>query len=107
MNSGMRVNETVRKRKIWENLQSEINRLVKVVKSTDKDAKVYLFGSALTGRHNMASDIDILVVTDVPYGEMLFSLTEKGFEHPFEIHVRTSKESETYLSMIHEMKLIS
>ena len=87
MNLGMRVNETVRKRKIWENLQSEINSLVKVVKTTDKEAKVYLFGSALTGRHNMASDIDILVVTDVPYGEMLFSLTEKGFEHPFEIHV--------------------
>jgi predicted nucleotidyltransferase len=107
MNLGMRVNETMRKRRIWENLQSEIYRLVGVVKTTDKNAKVYLFGSALTGKHNMASDIDILVVTDVPYGEMLFSLTENGFEYPFEIHVRTPKESEIYLSMIHEIKMVS
>jgi predicted nucleotidyltransferase len=107
MNFDLRVNETMRKRKIWENLQSDINRLVEVVKTTDKDAKVYLFGSALTGKHNMASDIDILVVTEVPYGEMLFSLTENGFEYPFEIHVRTPGESEIYMSMIHEMKLVS
>lgn len=107
MNLEMRVSETFRKRKIWDNLQSELNKLVKVVKNMDKDSQIYLFGSALTGKHNLASDIDILVVTRVPYGEMLFDLTENGFEYPFEIHVRTPEEAEIYLSMIHEMKIIS
>lgn len=100
----MRVGETVRKRKIWENLQSELNRLVSLVKNKDIRAQVYLFDSALKGNHNMRSDIDILIATEVPYCEILLLLTENGFGYPFELHVRTQGEAEMYLLMIHEIK---
>jgi hypothetical protein len=52
----------------------------------------------------MGSDIDILIATEVPYCEMLLLLTENDFGYPFELHVRTQREAEMYLLMIHEIK---
>jgi predicted nucleotidyltransferase len=62
--------------------------LVKIVKSIDPEAEVYLFGSVAEGRHLYSSDVDVLIVTErLRPGEVIAALKEEGFDDPFEIHV--------------------
>jgi predicted nucleotidyltransferase len=58
------------------------------------DAKVYVFGSALTGRYTAASDIDILIVTDIGKEEAVLLKAEiyKAVDAPVEIHVTTQEQ---------------
>jgi len=48
--------------------------IAEAVKEIDGDAEVYLFGGVAEGRHPLSSDIDVLVVTDKPPGEVLAKL---------------------------------
>ncbi|MCX8188635.1 MAG: nucleotidyltransferase domain-containing protein, partial [Nitrososphaeria archaeon] len=69
----------------------EIAKRVKtIVKDIDPNAKVYLFGSTTRGKATAASDIDILVVTDLierRYDMMV--RVYKAVEEPVELHVAT------------------
>lgn len=62
----------------------------------DKGAEVYLFGSVAEGRHLLSSDIDILVVTEIPPEVVISTLWKKGVEDPFEIHVISGNDLEVY-----------
>ena len=66
------------------------------MKSIDRNAEVYLFGSVAEGRHTLSSDIDILVVTEKSPGEVLAALWERGIKDPFEIHVVSRDVLEVY-----------
>lgn len=68
-----------------------------------KDLEVLLFGSVVEGQCTMASDIDLLIVSDeVPRGlderaKLLNRINDAlGHLHPFELHLITTKEFEWY-----------
>jgi len=61
---------------------------------------------ALIGRHPLSSDIDVLIVTDKPPGEVLAKLWEKGVKDPFEIHVVTKEMLGLYKKRAKLVKII-
>jgi len=68
-----------------------------------KDVEVIIFGSVVEDKHTMASDIDVLIISDdVPErlderAEILMKINEVlGYLHPFELHLITKKEFEWY-----------
>lgn len=44
----------------------------------------------------MSSDIDILIITEIPPAEVIAKLGESGITDPFEIHVATKNMLEKY-----------
>jgi hypothetical protein len=78
-----------------------INKNIKLVL---KDAQVYLFGSILEGNLVAASDIDILIIADVPKkhlkrAEIIAKIEEKSglpLSHPFEFQLLTQEEFDTW-----------
>lgn len=72
-----------------------------------EDVEVVVFGSVIEDEYTMASDIDVLVISDnVPEGlderaKVLSKINNMlGYLHPFELHLVTKKESEWYKRLI-------
>ena len=76
----------------------EIARRVKrIVEKYDKDAEVYLFGSAVEGRVTVLSDIDIMVVSMKKECEYKVKTEAyKRIEAPIEIHYITPQEYQNW-----------
>jgi predicted nucleotidyltransferase/regulator of replication initiation timing len=68
------VEEALRRRAIFDNLEKYLARLKEVVQGVDPDAEVYLFGSVAEKRHGYSSDIDILIITEKERIEVLEAL---------------------------------
>lgn len=74
-----------------------INKNIKIVL---RESQIYLFGSILEGNLVAASDIDILIIADIPKShlkraEIVANIEEKSglpLSHPFEFHLLTQKE---------------
>ncbi len=96
MSERLLVEEARRRAEIFRNLEMYLRIIVETVKSLDRNARVYLFGSVAERRHLLSSDIDVLVVTNRSPGEVLAALWEKGIKDPFEIHVITEEILEPY-----------
>ncbi len=68
-------------------------RVKEVVKRIDPEARVFVFGSAVTGKYTGASDIDILVITKElrrKYDIMVEAY--RSTEAPVELHVVTEEQ---------------
>ncbi len=96
MSEELLVSEARRRAEVFKNLQKYLRVIMEVVNGIDENAEVYLFGSVVEGKHLLSSDIDILVVTNKPAGEVLAELWSKGIKDPFEIHVVTREMLEAY-----------
>ncbi|MGC8514658.1 MAG: nucleotidyltransferase domain-containing protein [Thermoplasmata archaeon] len=94
------------KREVFGDLQHYLAKIKKVVSNADPNSSVYLFGSVATGKYNMASDIDILIVTSIDRDTIQKALDEENLGFPFEFHIRNKKTAEPYFSHIKEIKLI-
>ena len=81
------IEEAKRRAEIYENLLSYLKTAYYVVKGLDKNAEIYIFGSVADKRNLISSDIDLLVVTDLPPEIVIAKLWENGITDPFEIHV--------------------
>ncbi len=90
------IEEAKRRRKIFENLNLYLDKIKEVIKSMDKDAKIYLFGSVPENRYLYMSDIDILIVTNISPALVLSELWKNGIKDPFEIHVASPEEYRRY-----------
>jgi len=90
------VEEAKRRAEIFRNLDKYLKIIAETVKEFDKNAEVYLFGSVAEGKYLLSSDIDILVVSDLPPGRVLSILWDKGIKDPFEIHVVTREMFQSY-----------
>jgi len=74
-----------------------INKNIKIVL---RESQIYLFGSILEGNLVAASDIDILIIADIPKShlkraEIVANIEEKSglpLSHPFEFHLLTQEE---------------
>ena len=94
------------KKDVFNNLHFYLDKIKEAVLSVDKNSKVYLFGSVATGKYNMASDIDILIVTSVDRNIIQNALDKENFGYPFEFHIRNKETAEPYFRHIKEMILI-
>ena len=84
------------RKRIFESLNVYLERTVRVVERIDPYAEVYLFGSVVEYKYLLSSDIDILVVTSSPPGNLLAELWASGVRDPFEIHVVNLEVLEVY-----------
>lgn len=93
------------RRKYFQNYK----RYAKLIKGAVnlEDVEVIVFGSILKDEYTMASDIDVLIISDnIPKGlneraKMLCKINDVlGYLHPFELHLVTKKESEWYKRLI-------
>ena len=94
------------KKDVFNNLHYYLAKIKESILSVDENSKVYLFGSVVTGNYNMASDIDILVVTSVVRNIIQNALDKENLGFPFEFHLRNEKEAEPYFRHINNIVLI-
>ena len=81
-----------------------INKNIKLV---IEDPQIYLFGSILEGNLVAASDIDILIIADIPKkhlkrAEIIANIEEKSelpLSHPFEFHLLTQGEFDKWIKI--------
>ena len=90
------VDEARRRAEVFGNLERYLRTIAEVVKRLDEEARVYLFGSVAEGRNLMSSDVDVLVVTNLPPGIVLSELWRRGIKDPFEVHVVTERTLKLY-----------
>jgi Nucleotidyltransferase domain. len=81
-----------------ENTEKWRRRLRKRQEKSPATPKVYVFGSALTGRYTAASDVDILLVADMGKEEAVLLKAEiyKAVDAPVEVHVATREQFEKW-----------
>ena len=94
------------KKDVFNNLHYYLAKIKESILSVDENSKVYLFGSDVTGNYNMASDIDILVVTSVVRNIIQNALDKENLGFPFEFHLRNEEEAEPYFRHINNIVLI-
>jgi len=99
------VKRALQKRRVFNSLKEHLDVIKRVVCGLDPNAEVYLFGSVAEGRSNLASDIDILIVTKVDPAEVHMELWRAGVKEPFEIHVHTKDEVTFYEGRVRLLKV--
>jgi predicted nucleotidyltransferase len=93
------VADALRRREIFNNLETYLEKLKETVLKVDPNAGVYMFGSVAEKKHNYGSDVDLLVVTEKDRLSVLEAIAGEEFAKIFEIHVRKPKEAEWYRLM--------
>ncbi|QOJ79210.1 nucleotidyltransferase domain-containing protein [Infirmifilum lucidum] len=96
MSEELLVREAKRRAEVFRNLPEYLKLIRDTVLRLDENAEIYLFGSVAEGRSLLSSDIDILVVTNLPPPKILAELWKAGIEDPFEIHVIDGRSLEAY-----------
>ena len=78
----------------YRRVAGEVKRIVREI---DPRAEVYVFGSVVKGRFTGASDIDILVVTDMVDKRYDFMVrVYKTVDAPVELHVASPEQFERW-----------
>ena len=94
--------------KIIKNHQQYLEPIKNACLELLPNAKVFLFGSALSGKLVAASDIDILIVskkhfnTQLERAEIVIGIEDKvglPFVHPFEFHLMSISEYNRFIAI--------
>ncbi len=85
----------MKRHEYFRNVGRHLRKIKEMAQKHLEDAKVYVFGSFVEGKHTPASDIDVLIVSgkldpDVRAKIIADVYRELGYEHPFEIHLSDS-----------------
>lgn len=91
------------KKKYFEDYTKYTNIIKKIAKKILGEAEVIIFGSFIENKHTMASDIDVLIISDnmKDRNQTLLEINKAlGTFHPFELHLITQKEFEWYKRFI-------
>jgi predicted nucleotidyltransferase len=94
------------KKEVFGNLHYYLAKIKETVLSVDQNTKVYLFGSVAIGDYNMASDIDLLIVSSMDRNVIQNALDRENLGFPFEFHIRNGKTAEPYFKHVKKMILI-
>jgi predicted nucleotidyltransferase len=85
------IDEGLRIRQVFDNIWEFLSDVEEQVLKLFPGAEVYLFGSVARGRYTAASDIDILVLTDVtdwePVDRAKAKLRRMFIDTPVELHI--------------------
>ncbi|NVM18706.1 MAG: nucleotidyltransferase domain-containing protein [Candidatus Lokiarchaeota archaeon] len=90
-----------------KNHKKYLNTIYKNINLVLKESQIYLFGSIIEGNLVAASDIDILIIADVPKNhlkraEIVANIEEKSglpLSHPFEFHLLTQEEFNKWIEI--------
>lgn len=90
-----------------KNFKKYLKKIDESIKTVLSDSKVYLFGSIIEGNLVAGSDIDILIIANVPKkhlkrAELIAEIEENAglpLSHPFEFHLLTQKELDTWIKI--------
>lgn len=101
----------IKRKEMIENFRKYLKKINESIKTILSDSEVFLFGSVIEGNLVVASDIDILILADVPKNhlkraEIIAKIEEKAglpFVHPFEFHILNSDELKTWKN-IYDLK---
>lgn len=96
MSSEYLIEEVQRRRQVFKNLKKHLETIKETLGGLDKDVEIYLFGSVAENTHNLSSDIDVLVITDLEPAKVHLVLWKEGIREPFEIHVQPSEKLRHY-----------
>ncbi|GBC71471.1 hypothetical protein HRbin02_01255 [Candidatus Calditenuaceae archaeon HR02] len=94
MSDKVLLEEAMRRRAVFNNLERYLEKIKRVVESLDKDGEVYLFGSVVEGGYTLSSDIDVLIVTEKDPFQVRAELWRAGITDPFELHIYTPEQAE-------------
>jgi predicted nucleotidyltransferase len=94
----------VNTKEMIKNHKKYLKTINKNIKLVLKESQVYLFGSIIEGNLVAASDIDILIIADVPKkhlkrADIIAKIEEKSglpLSHPFEFQLLTQEEFDTW-----------
>ncbi len=92
-----------------KNFRNYLPKIISSIQNLLDNAVIYLFGSALEEKTVASSDIDILIVANIPKqqlkrAEILAKIEEKAkltLNHPFEFHLLTPQEFKSWNSIYH------
>jgi len=101
----------IKTKEMIKNHKKYLKTINKNIKLVLRESQIYLFGSILEGNLVAASDIDILIIADIPKShlkraEIIANIEEKSglpLNHPFEFHLLTQEEFDTW-SEIYKIK---
>ena len=101
----------IKTKEMIKNHKKYLKTINKNIKLVLRESQIYLFGSILEGNLVAASDIDILIIADIPKShlkraEIIANIEEKSglpLSHPFEFHLLTQEEFDTW-SEIYKIK---
>jgi len=87
------------RKEMHENFRKYLKKIYRAIQKTLTHFNVFLFGSTIEGKRVVASDIDILIVSEVERNhrkraEIIAEIEEKAglpLSHPFEIHLIDTK----------------
>jgi len=97
----------IKMKEMLKNYKMYLKKINASIKTVLIDSKVYLFGSIIEGNLVGASDIDILIVANVPKkhmkrAEIIAEIEENAelpLSHPFEFHLLTQKEFDKWIEI--------
>lgn len=95
-----------RRKEAFQNLAENLQKIKSIVSSVNPSAEIYIFGSVARGTHNMASDIDILIVSENLITPIRKALLEADFGEPFEFHIKSGKEAEPYFRHVKDIRKV-
>ncbi|AKA49302.1 hypothetical protein IX51_09540 [uncultured archaeon] len=95
-----------RRKEAFSRLNENLQKVKSIVVMEDPSAKIYLFGSVARGNYNMASDIDILIVSRDYVKAIRKALIEAGFGEPYEFHIRSPRDAQTYFRHVKDIRKI-
>ena len=90
-----------------KNHKKYLKKIENSIKTILKDPQIFLFGSIITGKLVAGSDIDILIIADIPKkhlkrAELIAEIEEDAglpLSHPFELHLLTQEEVNTWIKI--------
>ena len=96
------IEDAEERRRYFRDFIKYAEKVKEIVKQSDPDARIMLFGSAVKGELRPDSDIDLLIITDI--AEKLDERIKLRMEivkilgegSPFEIHIITDEEYENW-----------
>jgi len=97
----------IRTNEIIKNYKKFLKKIEDSIKTILRDSQIFLFGSILEENLVAGSDIDILIVADVPKkhllrAELIAKIEENAglpLSHPFELHLITQEEFNTWIKI--------
>ncbi len=100
------------RKKYFDNLDSYLKEIKAIAKKECPDAKIYLVGSVIEGDYSIGlSDIDVVVVSERFRDrdkklEVFGKLLKPFFDSPFEFHVLTPEQWETFRKLVKEYRAV-
>ena len=101
------LNLMIKTKEMIKNHREYLKRISKNIKLVLRESQTYLFGSVIEGNLVATSDIDILIIADIPKShlkraEIIANIEEKSglpLSHPFEFHLLTQEELDTWIEI--------